>query len=173
MIPRGLISLITLSFLISLPVIASAQSGKEKAKSVSASESRAQETVDEATAEQRQEMRENARARRQAEPDVLVDEGADVEGPRDQHKDMTDTADKNIEARRNLEGEAAKTKGNERAQEMRARRDERKTIQEEYKSDRTAGQEADSAPGSDDDSDEAAEEAKEKPKKSWWKFWED
>lgn len=171
--PRGLISLISLSLLMSLPVIASAQSGKEKAKSVSEREIRAQETVDEVTAEEREEMRENARARRQAERDVLVDEGADVEGPRDQQKDMIDAAKKDIEGRRNLDGEAAETKGNERAQEMRARRDERKAIQEEYKSDRTMGQTVDSAPGSDDDSEGNADEVKEKPKKSWWKFWED
>ena len=162
-----------MTLLISLSGIAFAQSGKDKAKSVSEREALAQETVDEATAEQREEMRENARARRQADRDVLVDDGAAVEGPRDQHKDMTDTANEDIGARSNLEREAAEMKGNERAQEMRARRDERKAIQEEYKSDRTAGQEAVSAAGSDDDSDEAADKAKDKPKKSWWKFWED
>jgi len=173
MIPRNLITLISLSLLISVPVIASAQSGKDKAKAVSEREPRAQETVDEATAERREEMRENARAERQSGQDVLVDEGADVEGPRDQHKNVTDATNKDVEARRNFKGEDAETKGNERAQEMRARRDERKAIKEEYKSDQKAGQEVDSAPLSDDDSDEAVEGAKEKSKKSWWKFWEE
>ncbi|MDH3613021.1 MAG: hypothetical protein OEU90_06715 [Gammaproteobacteria bacterium] len=77
----------------------------------------------------------------------------------------------NAQAKMPSDAEDAKTKGNEQAQEMRERRDERKSIQEEYKSDRTPGQEADSALTPDDDEDEKAEEAKEKPKKAWWKFW--
>lgn len=52
-------------------------------------------------------------------------------------------------------------KGSERSQEMRARRDERKAIQEEYRSDPEPGQE-----GWDKEDGQSA-------KKPWWKFWGD
>lgn len=50
-------------------------------------------------------------------------------------------------------------RGNEQSAEMRARRDERKEIQEEYRSDREPGQEGDKAEGKG-------------AKKPWYKFWE-
>jgi hypothetical protein len=78
-----------------------------------------------------------------------------------------------LTAERRSKAEDRQTKGSEQAQEMRARRDERKAIQEEYRSARTPRQEADAAPIPDDDVDEAAEDAKGKAKKPWWKFWED
>jgi len=49
--------------------------------------------------------------------------------------------------------------GNEQSAEMRERRDERKQIQEEYRSGSEPGQEGDKAAG-------------EGGKKPWWKFWE-
>lgn len=177
---RNLIKLISLSLLLSLPVIASAQSGKEKAKSAPKKEqssqehrSQAEEPVDKLTAEQRKEMRKKAGAQTDANRDTSVGEDAAVKGSRDRYKGITDTASTEMEARSQSTAESAETKGNERAQEMRGRRDERKAIMEEEKSDRTVGQEADSPANSANDSDEVAEEDKEKPKKAWWKFWED
>ena len=94
-------------------------------------------------------------------------------GRAEQMRSRAEETNDDLTAERHSNAGDPQTKGSEQAQEMRARRDERKAIQEEYKSDRTPGQEADSAPIPDDDVDEAAKDAKEKPKKSWWKFWED
>ena len=60
--------------------------------------------------------------------------------------------------------------GNEQAEEMRAHRDERMAIKEEYDADRASGDE-----GADRELDAADrdEEHKEKAKKPWWKFWGD
>lgn len=64
----------------------------------------------------------------------------------------------------------AASRGNEKSQEMRERRDERKQIKEEYRGDRENGQE-----GADLDSDDEslADEEQKKAKKPWWKFWGD
>jgi hypothetical protein len=91
----------------------------------------------------------------------------------EQTRSRAEETNDDLTAKRRSNAEDPQTKGSEQAQEMRARRDERKAIREEYKSDRTPGQEADSAPIPGDDVDAAAEDAKEKPKKPWWKFWED
>lgn len=189
--PRNLITLISLSLLISLPTVASAQKGKDKTKSDLEREPRVEQSIDAATAEQREKMRETTRTRRNTDRDEVDarDEAEDArekaeeareeaEDADDRYADMDDGAGDDMKAQRNLKGTAAESKGNEKAQEMRARRDERKAIMEEYKSDKKAGQEADSARGSDVDasdidSDEVAEEAKEKPKKPWWKIWGD
>lgn len=58
-----------------------------------------------------------------------------------------------------FEVDKSEGKGSETAQEMRARRDERKAIQEEYRANREPGQEGKTEEG----------EAKKKP---WWRFWE-
>jgi hypothetical protein len=65
----------------------------------------------------------------------------------------------------------AATRGNEKSQEMRARRDEGKVIKEEYKSaDKGEMMVVDGvAESSDADSDTESNEKKEK--KPWWKFW--
>lgn len=66
--------------------------------------------------------------------------------------------------------ENAETRGNETSQEMRARRDERKQIKDEYKEGREAGQEGVDL---DNDPEERTKEQQEKAKKPWWKFWGD
>lgn len=66
--------------------------------------------------------------------------------------------------------ENAETRGNETSQEMRARRDERKQIKDEYKEEREAGQEGVDL---EIDSEERTKEQQEKAKKPWWKFWGD
>ena len=142
---RNLWTLISLSLLISLPATTLAQTGKDKAKSA----------------------RENADRTEHVRSET---ENAQAKMPSDAEDAMTKRSEE-AQTKRPSNAEDAKTKGNEQAQEMRERRDERKSIQEEYKSDRTPGQEADSALTPDDDEDEKAEEAKEKPKKAWWKFW--
>lgn len=59
----------------------------------------------------------------------------------------------------------AATRGNEKSQEMRARRDEGKAIKDEYKAREKAGNsELDRV---------TSEEVEEKDKKPWWKFWAD
>lgn len=64
----------------------------------------------------------------------------------------------------------ANASGAEKAEEMRARRDERKTVQEEYRADREPGQEGANSEEAGKDVDEGQ---KEKAKKPWWKFWGD
>ncbi|MDH3429731.1 MAG: hypothetical protein OEM60_07610 [Gammaproteobacteria bacterium] len=197
MTPKSLITLIALSLLMSLPIIASAQSGRDKEKPVADREistaqnrARTQETIDELSAEQREELEEEVRARRDRDPDGLddADDDADDDGKSaaqlDRNKGKTKAAGQEMKARGDLQREGAEAQGSERAQEMRARRDERKAIKDDYRSGREAGDEADVAahaddrPGELDDperSDAAidAAEAKDKPKKPWWKFWDD
>lgn len=60
--------------------------------------------------------------------------------------------------------------GNEKAAEMRARRDEGKAIKEDYRATREPGQEG---VDSDEAGEEAADDQKAKAKKPWWKFWGD
>ena len=64
----------------------------------------------------------------------------------------------------------AATRGNEKAQEMRARRDERKRIKEEY--DATGAKSRDEVEPALESDDDEAPMAK-KDKKPWWKFWGD
>ncbi len=79
--------------------------------------------------------------------------------------------------------EHAATQGSEKAQEMRNRRDERKAIMDDYKSNKNARKEvqkgerkarpeldAETSTRMDADSDDAGDELK-KAKKPWWKFW--
>lgn len=71
------------------------------------------------------------------------------------------------EKRDRLEGEGSgksADKGSETAQQMRARAEERKAIQEQYRSEREPGQEGQMA--------REAEEGQQ-AKKPWWKFWGD
>lgn len=66
----------------------------------------------------------------------------------------------------------AATRGNEKSQEMRARRDERKMVKEEYKA---GGKGTEGELDADDvlheDAGEATEDGEKKEKKPWWKFW--
>ena len=62
--------------------------------------------------------------------------------------------------------ENAATRGNEKSQEMRARRDEGKAIKEEYKAGKESGSDAATL------EEEAGDEAEKQGKKPWWKFWE-
>ena len=174
---RNLVTLILMTLLMSLSLVTSVQAGKDKPKPASEKEILVKEGLDEANAEAQEEIRDNTRARRNANRDVVVDEGVDV--VRDQHGEITDAASDRMDAQESRKRADAELKGNERAQEMRARRDERKAIKEEYKSDRNAGQESASGLVPEVKSEEVAEEAeaaeetKEKAKKPWWKLWQD
>ena len=86
-----------------------------------------------------------------------------AEQSRTEHPQNEHAADAAMAAAENADGE-------ETASEMRARRDERKVIQEEYRDNREPGQEG---IASDEASEDTAEEQNEKAKKSWWKFWDD
>jgi hypothetical protein len=99
------------------------------------------EDAAEETRERAEEMREQAEEHA-AEGREHAEEGAEDDGMRGH--------------------ENAATSGNEKSQEMRARRDERNQIQEEYREGRENGDEV----IADDDST-----AKKKGKKPWWKFW--
>lgn len=71
------------------------------------------------------------------------------------------------EEEQGLDGDAH---GNEKAEEMRARRDERTAIKEEYDANRDKG---DEGVDRELDAEDRDEEQKEKAKKPWWKFWGD
>jgi len=113
--------------------------------------------------------------------DMDMDDESEVdEGHDDEEMSEMDRAEKSDKMRSKAKG--AKSKGNEKSQEMRARRDERKAIMKEHKSggkpgenedlDRPNDKTAKNSGGidADDTKDEIDEEAK-KPKKPWWRFW--
>lgn len=132
---------------------------------------------EEERAERRRELaeeereREEERAERRRELDEEDDDEIDYidDDDDDDHPRLSKEEKQRLKAERKA---GKQSSGNETANEMRARRDERKAIQEEYRSSRTPGQEradASAIAESDDPGDAAAK----KPKKPWWKFWGD
>lgn len=177
---RTLFALLSLSLMMSLPAITRAQAGKDKVQSERGNadrteqvRSRTEETNVGSTAEQQEKLRKEVRDRQNENRDLTAEGGDGLQEMRERHEGMPDAANAGMEAEMRSRSDDVQTEGSERAQEMRARRDERKAIKEEYESGRIQGQEADSAPINNDTVDEQAEEAKDKPKKPWWKFWED
>jgi len=72
------------------------------------------------------------------------------------------------EARERKTSDDAAIRGNEKSQEMRGRRDERKEIMDDYRSDDRSTRDSDA-----DDLEESAKSKEKATRKPWWKFWGD
>ena len=139
-----------------------------------------------AQAEQRMQKREDMRKRGDEERDAAQERAEQARDASEQREEQAreraeyarEEAEEMAEremAEDRYQGDAsgqdnAATRGNEKSQEMRARRDERKEIMEEYRDGREAG---DDGIDQDAEREEIAEEQQAKAKKPWWKFWGD
>ncbi|NND47377.1 MAG: hypothetical protein HKN55_06900 [Woeseiaceae bacterium] len=159
---------------------APADAQSEKSKAGKAMQDRSQDAVDRATMERENLARQDKKSRERIE-DAMEDEDADDDYMRDDDLDDDVVRDKSGKAKdksAKIKDKSAKgldnaaTRGNEKSQEMRARRDERKMIKEEYgASGDGSGGELDADDALDADAGEASEGGEKKEKKPWWKFW--
>lgn len=149
----------------------------EKSKPGKAMQERSQDVADRAEVERDRLNPRDKNSREQIE-DAMEDETADVEDSDDDYMgddDANDVVrDKSVKAK-NKSAKAldnAATRGNDKSQEMRARRDERKVIKEEYKAGGNGSMgEPDADDALDAETDEASADDEKKEKKPWWKFW--
>jgi hypothetical protein len=109
--------------------------------------------------------------------DAMEDESGDDAESEDSESDDSDhgkarheATERGDRAGKGLDNAAGR--GNEKSQEMRARRDERNAIKEEYKTgDKGEAIDIDDADSLDVDAIDEAESDEKKEKKPWWKFW--
>ena len=145
---------------------ATAQQSKGKGKGAPNTEMREQQGRAKDVADEAEELAEQERKRtKEAEERV-----------KEERERAREQAENEEGFGHDLDGDQARGagRGNEKSQEMRARRDERKAIKAEYTENREAGQEGiDRDTDSDEAADEAADEQKAKDKKPWYKFWDD
>lgn len=174
----------TLVAAIAIMSSAPADAQSEKSKAGKAMQDRSQAVGDRDEMERDEVTRRGKKSREQIE-DAMEDEGADVEdfdddymGDDDADDVVRDKSGKAKDKSAKMKDKSAKgldnadTRGNEKSQEMRVRRDERKAIKEEYKASGKGGEgELDADDILDPDTDEASEDDEKKEKKPWWKFW--
>ena len=149
--------LVVLAFLLALPADAQTEKGKPE----KTMQDPQQDVADLAEME-RDKLSKQDEAMREKVKDPRSEQDLDDADPKKGH-------------------ENAATRGNEKAQEMRARRDESKTIKEEYKADRKIGEpktdlddgEVGAAVDGLTESDEESKDQEKKAKKPWWKFWDE
>ncbi|MDH3490786.1 MAG: hypothetical protein OEM20_02145 [Gammaproteobacteria bacterium] len=156
----------------------------EKSKPGKAMQERSQDVADRAEVE-RDRLNPRDKSSRDQIEDAMEDETADVQDSDDDYMGDDDAndveRDKSVKAKNKsakMKDNSAKgldnaaTRGNEKSQEIRARRDERKVIKEEYKA---GGKGSMGEPDADDaldaETDEASADDEKKEKKPWWKFW--
>jgi len=120
--------------------------------------SAAQQHEMESMQEQAEERRNEAETMRTEAEAKNREEQSRMEHPPNEH-----AADQAMATEANRES-------SETAAEMRDRSETRKSMQEEYRSDREPGQEGGAAAEQNDDT---AQEQQQKAKKPWWKFWGD
>ena len=147
---------------------ANAKNDAEKGKMKDATRDRAEQVADRAEKE-RGDLSRRDEAMRDRVKDV--DDNDDLD---DAELDDVDTHDRDVRDNSNKRSDKAATRGNEKAQEMQARRDERKEIMEEHKAN---GGKGENKPDADDDvanmeTDEETDASDKKGKKPWWKFWD-
>ena len=152
----------------------------EKNKPGEAMQDRSQDAVDRAEMERENLTRRDKKSRERIE-DAMEDEDSDDDYMGDDDLDNDDVGERSGKAKdksAKMKDKSAKgldnaaTRGNEKSQEMRARRDERKMIKEEYKAGGKGSEgelDADDALGAD--ADKASDDGEKKEKKPWWKFW--
>ena len=172
---------------IAIMSAAPADAQSEKSKAGKAMQNRSQDVADRAEMERDKLTRGDKESREQIE-DAMEDESDDVDDDeaKDDYMDDDDldgdvVRDKSVKAKdksAKMKDKSAKgqdnaaMRGNEKSQEMRARRDERKVIKEEYKAGGKGNEgELDADDVLDADAGEASEDGQKKEKKPWWKFW--
>ena len=161
---------------------APADAQSDKSKAGKAMQDRSQDAVDRAATERENLARQDKKSRERIE-DAMEDEDFDDDHMGDDDPDDDVVRDKSVKAKdksAKMKDKSAKgldnaaTRGSEKSQEMRARRDERKMIKEEYKATGKAREgELDADDALDADAGEASEDGEKKEKKPWWKFWND
>ena len=124
-------------------------------------EERAEEAEEAAEREREmaEERAEEAEERAEREREMAEERREEAEEMAEREREMAEE--------RRLEGEA--NRGSERAAEMRARRDERKEIMDEYR----AGEPGEATEVAVDENEAATKTDDKKGKKPWWKFWGD
>ncbi len=157
-----IVALIALIAVMSAP-IANAESQASNKRPNDAAQARAQDITDRAETE-RGKLKRPDKKKMDKVGDKL-DKGpsddADYEVG-DRHDMSHDSVDRD-EQNKGLDNAA--TRGNEKSQEMRARRDEGKAIKDEYKArEKSGNSELDRV---------TSEEGEKKDKKPWWKFWDE
>ena len=137
---------------------AMAQQGKGKGKGAQNAEMRQQEGRAEDAADEAEDRAEQERERAEAA----------AERAEEERERARERAENEEGFGGDLDNDQARDagRGNEKSQEMRARREERTAIKGEYQENGEAGQQATEA-------DEADDEQQKKDKKPWWKYWDD
>jgi hypothetical protein len=111
------------------------------------------------------ERAEREREATEKRADAARDEAEEIA---ERERDMAEEHDRD-QAKQGLRDiDESASPGNEKSQDMRARRDERKEIMGDYRDDERMKAEAAS-----DSTDENANAEEKKGKKPWWKFWGD
>ena len=156
---------------------APADAQTEKSKSGKAMQDRSQDVADRAEMERDRLTPRDKKSREQIE-DAVEDQDSDDDYMDDDDDVMRDKSVKAKDKSAKMKDKSTKgrdnaaTRGNEKSQEMRARRDEHKRIKEEYKA---GGKGTEGELDADDvlqkDAGEASEDGEKKEKKPWWKFW--
>lgn len=130
-------------------------------------EARERAELEREMAEERAEEAEEAAEREREMAEERAEREREMaEERREEAEEMAEREREMAEERR-LEGEA--NRGSERAEEMRARRDERKEIMDEYR----AGEPGEATEVAVDENEAATKTDDKKGKKPWWKFWGD
>lgn len=129
--------------------------------------------------DERERAEELAERRREEAEDIAERNREAAEDYEDDARDRADMAGGRDRENRVDGRENAMSRGNEKAAEMRARRDERKAIKDEYKmdakGDRMRDRDADGLDGEAGEvlgEEETIDSQPAKGKKPWWKFWE-
>ena len=164
---------------------APADAQTEKSKPGKAMQDRSQDVADRAEMERDRLTLRDKKSREQIE-DAMEDQDSDDDYMDDDDLDDDDLDDDDLDddddvmrdKSAKMKDKSAKgldnaaTRGNEKSQEMRARRDERKIIKEEYNAGGKGSEgELDADHALDGDAGEASEDGEKKEKKPWWKFW--
>ena len=173
-----LAALVAVISLMSAPV-ADAKSRMDDKKAKDVVQDQAQDMADRAETERDQVKRRDKKNKDRVK-DVIDGDSSD-DGDDSDHDDADDNSDHGNAGDRAVEGrndatrglDNAAGRGNDKSQEMRARRDERKAIKEEYKANgKGATVDVDGAADSlETVTDEDMEDTEKKEKKPWWKFW--
>ena len=155
-----IVALIALIAVMSAP-IANAESQASNERPNDAAQARAQDITDRAGTERGKEKRPDKKKMDKVADKLDKGSSDDANYEAGKRRDMSHDASDRDEPANGLDNAA--TRGNEQSQEMRARRDEGKTIKDEYKArEKSGNSELDRV---------TSEEGEKKDKKPWWKFW--
>ena len=153
-------ALIALMAVMSAP-IANAESQASDKRPKDAAHARAQDVADRTETERGNVKRPDKKKMDKVADKLDKGPSDDASYEAGKRRDMSHDANDRDEPAKGLDNAA--TRGNEKSQEMRARRDEGKAIKDEYKArEKSGNSELDRV---------TSEEDEKKDKKPWWKFW--